>query len=968
MTDNTAPRAARLPWLLLAVSLLPPLIAGLIWIRPGDATQWDDIVELARRGQYAEAEAALVRWVKTHPRDGNAWELLAHVRMDLDRPAEAIEALRRVPETAPVWPHAQVELGKLLVKAKDLPGAEAVLRAALARDPGSIEALQQLLPVLVLERRLGEAREVLRRLYRRTRDPRPLADSMLLHQIESDVRDLGEDLADYIARTPNDPWVGRAWGLLLLARGRTAEARPYLEAAAEAFENDPLGRFALAECRMALGEAGHGIEVIGEPPARPVDAARWWVLRSRLEETWGDPAAARASLEQAVAADPRNVEALYRLGQAMVRAGDHAGGRERIERADRIATQHDALRRELRRVVRGNADRGAPLRIATLCAELGLPEVHDWLDLATQIDPRGAAGLRERVTPDAAGDSGPGIALSNPVLRRRSRVLADRAATPRPEPVAQPIRFEDVAEAAGLRFRYECGQTPDLFIADTMGGGVGLIDYDGDGWLDVYFVNGCALPVRGDPPPAPNKLFRNRGDGSFEDVTESAGVAGRGYGMGCAVADYDGDGDDDLFVTGLSGTILYRNEGNGTFTDVTEAAGVSSRRWTTAAGFADLDGDADLDLMVVTYVEADASAFLPCRDRSGRLIHCQPERFDAQFDQLFRNNGDGTFTDVSREAGLEQAIEGRGLGLAILDYDEDGRLDLFVANDGTANHLFRNLGGLRFEEVAMAAGAAYDAAGQPTASMGVAAQDLNGDGRLDLLHTNFLNQSCTLRLGAGGGLFLDGTLALGLAVPTRSKTGWGVIPLDADADGWLDLFMANGHVDDQPWFNTPMAQEPLLFRGLEGRRFEPLGPSAGAYFQRAVVGRGAASGDLDGDGRVDLVVVHRDAPVALLRNVTPGGRWLSLRLRGVESGGLPVGARVICQTGQQVQVRWVSSGTSYLSASDPAVHFGLGEAVSVDRLEVRWPSGRVQEWRSVPTNRRLELREGGEPVPIESRR
>ena len=419
-----------------------------------------------------------------------------------------------------------------------------------------------------------------------------------------------------------------------------------------------------------------------------------------------------------------------------------------------------------------------------------------------------------------------------------------------------------------------------------MGGGVALFDFDDDGWLDIYFVNGCALPFDRQSRPRPNKLYRNRGDGTFEDVTERAGVGGQGYGMGCAVGDFDNDGHDDLFVTGLNQTVLYRNRGDGTFADVTAQAGVASSRWTTAAGFGDLDGDGDLDLVVVTYVEADPEDVVECRDKSGRLIHCQPERFPAQLDHLFRNNGDGTFSDVSREAGIE-VPEGRGLGLAIADLDGDGRLDLFVANDGTANFLFRNRGGLRFEEVGLTAGVAYDAMGQPTASMGVVAEDLNDDGRIDLFHTNFINQSSTLRWNLGGCLFTDATLAANLAAPSRSQTGFGTVALDVDNDGTLELFVANGHTDDQPWFNTPMAQTPQLFLGRDHGRFELASPEGSPYLARPVVGRGVAAGDLDNDGRVDLVVVHRDAPAALLHNDTRGGHWLGLRLRGTRSGRSP---------------------------------------------------------------------------------
>jgi hypothetical protein len=433
--------------------------------------------------------------------------------------------------------------------------------------------------------------------------------------------------------------------------------------------------------------------------------------------------------------------------------------------------------------------------------------------------------------------------------------------------------------------------------------------------------------------------------------------------MGCAVADYDGDGHDDLFVTGLGATVLYRNRGDGTFEDVTARAGVGSTRWTTAAGFGDLDGDGDLDLVAVTYVAADPTRFPECKDQLGKPIHCQPGRFPAEYDHLFRNNGDGTFTDISREAGLE--VEGGdGLGLAIADLDGDGRLELFVANDAAANFLFRNLGGLRFEEVGVTAGVAYDGSGRATASMGVVAEDIDRDGRIDLFHTNFNNEPNTLLHNLGKGSFADVTTAAGLDAPSRAMTGFGTAALDADNDGLFDLFVANGHVDDQPWFNIPMAQRPQFFGGRPAGRFVEAPPSIGPYFTAAVVGRGAAAGDLDNDGRVDLVVVHRDRPVVLLRNVTgAGGHWLSLHLQGgPKSGKTPIGARVDCTAGGHTTVRWLTSGTSYLSQNDLRLTFGLGKATSVDRLEVRWPSGESQTWTDLPADRFLELEEAGTPL------
>jgi tetratricopeptide (TPR) repeat protein len=910
-------------------------------------------------------ETGLRRWLERHPRDGDAWEMLGGLLFDQGRMEDALTALRQVREGDPGWVHAQTVVGEIAIRQHRLAEAEQSFRRAAGRNRRAVEPLERLVSLLSLERRPAEARAVLRRLFQITRDPRHLADSILISELESEVRELNPDLEEFLKQTPDDPWLRRVWGLFLLSRGRSAEALPHLEAAATAFDTDPLGRFALAECRLALGIPLDDLSLLGSPPSRAVDAARWWVLRSRLAEVRGRDEETLENLRQAISVDPRNTEGHFRLGQAMIRRGDRQGGQVHLDRAEALGLRQDNLKRELRRLVREQTDGNALLRIGQLCQESAMTaESRDWFELAYRRDPR----LRPPgfdLAQLAPVDDGPTVALSRPVLKASVQPRpTDHSPRPAPRPDSGS-RFEDIAERAGVRFQYDAGATSQLFIAETMGGGVALLDFDDDGWLDIYFVNGCALPVDRQSPPRPNKLYRNRGDGTFADVTERAGVGGRGYGMGCTVGDFDNDGHDDLFVTGLNQTVLYRNRGDGTFEDVTARAGVSSSRWTTAAGFGDLDADGDVDLMVVTYVEADLAAGLECRDKFGKLIHCNPDRFPAQLDQLFRNNGDGTFTDVSRQAGIE-VPEGRGLGLAIADLDGDGRLDIFVANDGTANFLFRNRGGLQFEEVALNAGVAYDAAGEPTGSMGVVAEDLNSDGRIDLFHTNFINQSSSLRWNLGGGLFTDGTLAANLAAPSRSQTGFGTVALDVDNDGTLDLFVANGHTDDQPWYNTPMAENAQLFLGRERGRFDLAGPEVSSYFSRPVVGRGVAAGDLDNDGRVDLVVVHRDAAAAVLHNGTRGGHWLGLRLRGTQSGCSPVGARVICQAGGRSRVRWLTSGTSYLSSSDPRLWFGLGSAPKAEHLEVRWPSGTIQTWSDVAADRILDLREGDHQARVRS--
>ena len=890
MSKSSSRGPSRLQWALGSALILATLASlGAVFWASSREPSLETIRSAFAARRWEEVEAGLRRWLQRHPRDGGAWEMLGGVLFDRGRMEDALAALRQVREVDPGFVNAQTVIGEIAVRRRRLAEAERSFRRAAGRNPRAVEPLERLASLLSLERRPAEARSVLRQLFQVTRDPRHLADSILISGLESEVRDRNPELEEFRKQTPDDPWLARAWGLSLLSHGRAAEALPHLEAAAIAFDEDPLGRFALAECRLALGIPVVDVSVLGSPPARAADAARWWVLCGRLAEVRGRDDAALEDLRKAISTDPRNAEGHFRLGRALVRRGDRERGQFHLDRAEALNLREDRLKRELGRLFREPFDAGALLRIGRLCEEAGMiAESRDWVELAYERDPRLRPPGFNRAQLGPV-DDGPAMALSRPVLKAS---VPPRPDDPSPRIATRPdsgCRFEDVAERAGVRFQYESGATSQLFIADMMGGGVALWDYDDDGWLDIYLVNGCALPYDRQSPPRPNKLYRNRRDGTFEDVTERAGVGGRGYGMGCAVGDFDNDGHDDLFVTGLNETVLYRNRGDGTFADVTARAGVASSRWTTAAGFGDLDGDGDLDLVVVTYVEADPVDVPECRDKFGKRIHCNPDRFPAQLDHLFRNNGDGTFTDVSRQAGIE-VPDGRGLGLAIADLDGDGRLDLFVANDATANFLFRNLGGLRFEEVGLTAGVAYTGAGEPTGSMGVVAEDLNGDGRIDLFHTNFINQSSTLRWNLGGCLFTDATLAANLAAPSRSMTGFGTVALDVDNDGNLDLFVANGHTDDQPWLGTPMAQSPQLFLGREQGRFELAGPEVSPYFSRPVVGRGAAAGDLDNDGRVDLVVVHRDAAAAVLRNSTRGGHWLGLRLRGTRSGRTPVGA------------------------------------------------------------------------------
>jgi hypothetical protein len=523
--------------------------------------------------------------------------------------------------------------------------------------------------------------------------------------------------------------------------------------------------------------------------------------------------------------------------------------------------------------------------------------------------------------------------------------------------------FVDDAESAGLRFVFMSGRTPERQIPETMGSGIGLLDFDGDGWIDVYVVQGGPFPPNPARASTGDRLFRNRGDGTFHDVTKSAGIADltQGYGHGVTVGDFDNDGDPDLFVTRWGSYALYRNEGNGTFSDVTAAAGLGGDRdWPTSAAFADLDGDGDLDLFVCHYLVWDPAKPQICYDPEGKVNRlCNPGLFEPRPDHLFRNDG-GRFVEVTREAGV-LVDHGRGMGVVAVDADEDGLVDLYVANDQSANHLWRNLGGMRFEEVGHLAGVAASGHGGYKAGMGVACGDLDGDGRLDLAVTNFYNEGTTLYHNLGQGIFSDRSEAFGLAAPSRYLLGFGIAFLDANNDGRLDLATANGHVDDfRP--ESPYAMQAQLFLGGEGGRLADVTDRAGAPWRVPRLGRALAAGDLDNDGRVDLLITALDGPLAYFHNRTQRGNFVTLRLQGTVSNRDAVGARVAVTAGGHRQVAWRVGGGSYQSAGDPRLHFGLGSADRVASIEVRWPSGRVDRFDDLPANTGYLLRES-EPRP-----
>ena len=531
-------------------------------------------------------------------------------------------------------------------------------------------------------------------------------------------------------------------------------------------------------------------------------------------------------------------------------------------------------------------------------------------------------------------------------------------AGPRPAPVVSPAPvFEDVTEAAGLRVTHHNGASPRKHIVETMGSGAVFADFDRDGWLDLFTVDGGSVV---DPSAAAqHHLFRNRRDGRFDDVTQAAGLTHRGYGMGACAADVDNDGWTDLYVTGFGRSTLYRNTGAGAFTDVTAAARAGTSALNTSCAFADVDNDGDVDLFVVGYVDPGDNT-RTCGDSRARA-YCRPDVYAGAPSTLFRNNGDGTFTDITRAAGLYRP-DGKGLGAVFADFDEDGRIDLFVANDLTPNFLFHNEGRAVFTETALAAGVAVATDGRVRAGMGTDAGDYDGDGRLDLVVTNFESEAHSLFRNLGGGLFADATFESGVGPATLPFLGFGAVFLDYDNDAALDLSIANGHVlDNAPLFRSSSrhAQRKLLFRNLGGRRLAEVGRQAGGAFLTESVGRSLIAGDIDNDGDLDLLLTNNGAAPQLLRNEGAGANQaVTIALRGTRSNRDAVGAVVVGTAGGRRLTRVAKAGSSYLGQSDLRQHIGLGGAARLERVEIRWPGGSTEVVPDVAAGAIVQIEEG----------
>ena len=1020
-------RGVLVRWIMLGIALTilaSAVGAGAVWYRARSRRR--DLAEAREamgQGRFGLARERLARLADRWPDDGEALLLLGECERERGRRAAgsapelgrdaaaelrrgrdaAMSAWSRVPPTSPFYPRAALLRATDWINTspqKYAPAEEVLVTALAQAPPGQADRYEIERATSRLYRFEGRTDDV-RRLLRASwcRSPDPAGGLKELWQLDHSPMPVEALQRTLEAADGDDDRVWLARGNHAILTGRFTDAADWLDRALKKRPEDP----AVWRAKLALARATDDVPGLraaaGHLPADEFETGAVHSLRAWMAGRLGRDEVERRELADLIQDAPGDTQAIERLAVLRHQAGQKREAEELRRRKAEVDRAQDRIRMILLETkLSEHAD-----ELARLCRTLGREfDAQGWVLVDKARDrspaPPPAAGHRAG---DASSPAMPRDLLDRAVAlclpyeanapgrpRAASLWLSDRLAdlgepsgksregsptsgtvqTARPSP-----RFVDDAETVGLRFTFDNGQTVQHLLPETMSGGVALLDFDGDGWLDVYCVQGGPLVAGADgeaaTTPVPgDRLFRNRGDGTFEDASESSKIAaiawGRGYGMGVAVGDYDNDGDPDLFVTRVASYALYRNCGDGTFEDGTGPAGLAGRRdCPSSAAFADLDNDGDLDLYVCHYMIWDPAHPRTCRNERGDYFYCDPSKVEPAPDHVFRNDG-GRFVDVTEASGLAEA-GGRGLGVVAADLDDDQRIDLYVANDGTANDLFRNKGGFRFEEVAMEAGVAGSASGGYQAGMGVACGDLDGDGRPDLLVTNFYGEGTTLYQNLGQGLFADRSSSSGIGLATRYLLGFGIALVDVDNAGRPDLIITNGHVNDnRPYY--PYAMPSRLYENRPDGRLIDISRQAGPCWEVPRLGRGLAVGDLDNDGRPDAVILAQNAPLAYFHNRSEHvGRFVTLRFEGTSSNRDGVGARVTLTAGGRRQVAWRIGGGSYQSAHDPRLHVGLGASDRVESIEVRWPSGKVDFHKDLPAETGYLLREGEkEPRPL----
>jgi enediyne biosynthesis protein E4 len=943
-------------WLWIALGLGSLMVAWGGWY-------WVEEKRYGRELEQAEADMAsgrihvarqrFVGLMKMRPKSGEVAYQLGLCEEKLGHLEAAITAWAGVGPDSPVFIKASVGRALTLMNTGRYGRAEELL-ITLPHNTGPYggHVRREIEMLLWLEGRNQEARELILEASPGIADPFHVL--RILYDLEYSAPPVDDVRKSLEAGDPSDDrvWLGQA--NLAIWTGRFDEAARWLDACAQRRPDDQavwLARLLLARLSRDVDGARDAMHHVKAAWFLPFEVLQ---IRAWLAAFLGNNDAERRCLLALLIEEPGNTNAWARLAELALGAGNRA----EAESYRKKQTETVALRQRYTQLMVFDDPRQHTDELCRLAQELGRPiEARGWLLINQGRD------ATEPLWPDKASQTP--SAQSNQMLASLMEDLLVnlKNAAARP-PAANGLilpAFTDDADAAGLRFLHDAGgsrENPRL--PETMCGGVGLLDYDGDGWLDVYAVQGGPFPPVDAAHGDGDRLWHNRGDGTFEDVTERAGITSfaRGYGHGVTVGDYDNDGRPDLFVTRWRSYAIYRNKGDGRFEDVTAEVGLAGDRdWPTSAAFADLDSDGDLDLYVCHYLIYDPVNRKRCgHSESPSERACMPRNYPSLPDHLFRNDH-GRFVDVTSQAGIVDA-GGRGLGVVAADLDGDNKIDLYVANDMSANYLFHNLGGLRFEETGEAAGAAAGADGLYKSGMGIACGDVDGDGSLDLAVTNYFGESTTFYRNLGQGLFAEHTAPIGLLAPSRPLLGFGIAFPDVNNDGWLDLLSTNGHVlDSRP--RIPWKMPLQLMAGGAGGRLRDLSDRLGGPFEKLHLGRGLAVGDVDNDGRLDAVVLNQNEPLAYLHNKTEKpGHFIRFSLEGTKSNRDGVGVKVTITCGGRRLMSERIGGGSYQSASDPRLHFGLGTSHDVISAEVRWPSGQVDRHAGLLADREYRLREG----------
>lgn len=778
---------------------------------------------------------------------------------------------------------------------------------------------------------------------------------------------------------PDDPWLLLGLARVAIHENRLDEAERLLRQVVAQVPNDVEAQCRLGGVILERDSDADWQEWNARLPAAADEHPETWICRGGWAQRNGDIRGAARCYWQAICLDPTHRQASYRLGQLLVTLGETAKADVFVARGKEL----QSLNIVLDELFHSPQHVPSMQRAAQLCESLGrLPEAWAWAQVAQSHDPqlRWPREMIDRLEPKLANEWHRCLPSSNPAL------LVDLSTYPLPRwnntpdstlarssgfaggppPATGRIEFADQAAEAGLSFRYFNGherQIQGARIFETTGGGVGVLDFDGDLWPDLYFTQGRRWPTTTTQSEHLDKLYQNLGNGRFLDVTASSGLGDDRFSQGPAVGDFNNDGFADLYVANLGANRLYRNEGDGTFTDVSTEAGIVGESWTTSSAIADFNGDGWPDIFDTNYCDPRDNLELVC-EKQGVLQSCSPRTFAAAQDRLLLSLGDGRFADVTVTAGIT-APDGYGLGVVAADFNGSGRLSLFVANDETPNFYFDNRMrpgdiSLTFTEHGVLSGLANDENGVAQACMGVAAGDANGNGRVDLFVTNFFHESNTLYVQQSDGLFLDHTRKANLRDGSYAMLGFGAQFLDADLDGWPDLVLTNGHIDDLTRLGRPYKMPPQCYRNTGGGRFVELSAaSLGKFFEGRYLGRGLARVDWNRDGRPDFVVSHIDSPAALVTNQTHrAGGFVAIEFRGVESARDAIGAtvRLFCSDRQWTQQ--ITAGDGYQASNQRQLLFGVGGHRTIDQIHIRWPSGREDRYSSPPVNSQLIAIEG----------